>query len=69
VGERVLENLVIGFVVPPLITGIWLLFVLINNRWAEKSLTGSRIEPHPWANLFKMYLVSLVLTLFHIFQR
>lgn len=58
----------VGLVVPPLLTGLWLIFVYINNRIVERRARGSRIEPHPLQNLIHRYLVILFLMAIHYFR-
>jgi hypothetical protein len=62
-------ELVSGAVVPPVLTGLWLIFVYINNRVVEHKGRGSRIEQHPWLNLIHGYLVILGLFALDYFQR
>jgi hypothetical protein len=60
--NKLVMDVEVGLVVPPFLTGQWLIFVYVNNRLAERSGRGSKIEPHPWQNLIHGYLVILVLT-------
>jgi hypothetical protein len=55
-------------VVPPFLNGLWLIFVYINNRIAERS-GGEQIEPRPWWNLICGYIVVLFLTTLDLFRR
>ena len=65
--SNLVTEMEVGLVVPPLLTGLWLVFVYINNRIVERRGRGSRIEPHPWQNLIHGYLVILALIALHYF--
>jgi hypothetical protein len=66
--ERIPE-LVIDLIVPPALTGLWLLFVSINDRIVDRKGKGSRIDAHPWRLLIETYLVVFVLTLVRFLSR
>jgi hypothetical protein len=54
----------VGLVVPPFLTGLWLIFVYLNNRFSLR-----QIAPHPWRHLIQLYLVVVVLTAFDLSGR
>ena len=67
--EKLIRDLAIGFVVPPVLTGLWLIFVRFNNRRAERTERAKRIEPHPWWNLIHGYVVVLFLTALDLLRK
>ena len=67
--DKLAGDLVVGLIVPPILTGLWLTFVHFNNNIVERRRRGTKIEPHPWLNLMQGYLVMLVLIALDLFRR
>jgi hypothetical protein len=67
-GYELIPTLIIDLVVPPVMAGLWLLFVSANNGIVRRN-GGSRIEGHPWQLLIQMYVVVLFLTLVHLWKK
>jgi ABC-type sulfate transport system permease component len=67
--HKLAVDLAVTCVVPPLLTGLWLIFVYLNNRWVERKGGGTKIAAHPWRNLINMFAVSLFLTVLDLFRK
>jgi hypothetical protein len=52
-----------------MLTGLWLLFVGVNNRIVDQNGKGTKIEAYPWRLLIQMYFVAFVLALIHFYSR
>lgn len=68
-GHELIVEFAVDFMIPPILTGVWLLFVSANNRIVSRRGTGSRIQANPWQVLGQMYLVMFCLTLIHACMR
>ena len=64
-GHELIPELIMDLIVPPLLTGLWLLFVIVNNRIVDKMGRGSKVEAHALRLLIQTFLVCLTLTWFH----
>lgn len=64
-GHELIPELLIDLLVPPMLTGLWLLIVSVNNAIVGQNGKGSKIEAQPWRLLIQTYFVLFVLTLIH----
>jgi hypothetical protein len=68
-GHELIPELVIDLVVPPMLTGLWMLFVGVNNRIVDHNGSGSKIDAYPWRVLIQLYVVVFVLALAHLYSK
>jgi hypothetical protein len=68
-GHELIPELMIDLLVPPMLTGLCLLFVSVNNGIVDQNGKGSKIEAHPWRLLIQMYFVAFVLALIHFHSK
>ena len=68
-GHELIYELMIDLLVPPILTGLWLLFVSVNNGIVDQNGKGNKIEAHPWRLLIQTYLVAFVLTLIRLHSK
>jgi hypothetical protein len=52
-----MDSLVPVLVMPPVMTGLWIVFVRVNNTYSLR-----QIAPQPWLTLFKFYMIAIFLT-------
>ena len=68
-GHELIYELMIDLLVPPRLTGLWLLFVSVNNGIVNQNGKRSKLEAHPGRLLIQMYLVAFALTLIHLHSK
>jgi hypothetical protein len=68
-GRELIFELMMDLVIPPILTGLWLLFASINNGIVDQRGKGSKIDAYPWRFLIQTYIVAFFLTLIHIYRR
>jgi hypothetical protein len=68
-GHELISELMIDLIVPPMLTGLWLLFASVNNHIVDRKGMGSGIDARPWRVLIQGYLVVFLLALVHFYAR
>jgi hypothetical protein len=68
-GTEIISELMIALIIPPVLTGLWLLFAGINNRIVDKRGKGSRVDAHPVQQLIWFYFLAFILALIHVFGK
>jgi hypothetical protein len=61
--HRAYIDLVVGSVSSPVLTALWAVFVRVNNHY-----TSRKIDPRPWLTLFKLYMVTIFLTVMDLYR-
>jgi hypothetical protein len=64
-GHGLIPELMSDLIGPPMLTGLWLLFVSANNRIVDQKGRGCKIEARSWRLLIHLYFVVFILTLIH----
>jgi|HubBroStandDraft_1064217.scaffolds.fasta_scaffold199763_1 hypothetical protein len=64
-GHELIPELIIDMISSPMLTGLWLPVVSVNNGIVDKMGKGSKVEAHASWLLIQSYPVALALTLVH----